>query len=334
MEDLIASLNKLTASVNVADTNLESCVKSKRDVEAAIKVVKDATSKVSDTDPNVAIKEAIVEAKAQAPIIYSREITDAISKSPEYEYPAFKSPLLDVGFNEDLYKITPIGAGWNTTVSVRLAMDEVAGTIDDYAEGVESARGALNVKEDRDPYTASKIWRTKIYKGPRYYTTIGLRLSAAAGVAPFWSLLNYGSKNVTMKSDLDPRGTPYLNRGGHHFVEHTEAAIKKVFLETLRKFKDAGKGSRVQAEAAIEEAKILLATLQTQVDMLSSNSDLMDKVAKELGVSKSRLNACKVLKYADMVKRGEHLPGQLDIGKGEDRIRPRDYAMARILAGG
>jgi hypothetical protein len=332
MEDVLSTLNQLVSSVNLADTSLERVVKSKRAVKEAIKVVKQSIPTERKDTAHQAYKDALKLTLDQASLIYAKNVADAVSKSPEYKYGQFLSPLIDVGNNDNLYRITPIGIGWSMSIVVHLAMDEIAGTLSDYAEAVESARGALEVKEERDPELASTYWRKKIYGGPRYFTTIQLRLLAAVSPAPFWSLLNYGSKNATMESDIG--GTPYPSRGGHHFVERTEEEIRRFFVKTFYSFRDE-KGDDSKVNVAIAEANAMLTELQAKIDMMSNQSEMMDKIAKEIGVSANKLDASKIIKYAEMVKNGEPLPGQIDVGRfADDRIRVRNKKLAEILSGG
>jgi hypothetical protein len=187
---------------------------------------------------------------------------------------------------------------------------------------VEAARDILNTKEDRDSELASKTWRTKIYKGPRYFTTIRARLSNTDKPAPFWSLLNDGSKNVSMSSDIG--GSPYPSRGGHHFVSQTEAEIKKFFNETFAKFKASGGKNNPIFVEAIAEADKLLAELQSLVDKLSTNSELMLGIAKEIGINVNKLNASKVIIAAERIKSGDIFTSQVVVGYGK-RVRTATF---------
>jgi hypothetical protein len=201
-------------------------------------------------------------------------------------------------------------------------MNDIAGDINDYAQAVEATREELNIKEGRDPKRASKIWRTKIYKGPRYFTTIKSRLSNTSSPAPFWSLLNYGSKNVSMSSDIG--GTPYPSRGGHHFVTQAEDEIKKFFNRTFAGFREVGGKNNPTFVTAIFEAERLLAELQSLINRLSTESELMLSIAKAIGVNVNKLNASKILIAADRIKSGDIFTSQVIVGEGK-RIRTATF---------
>jgi hypothetical protein len=327
MEDLVAALQQLTAETEIAGMSLEGAIRAEASVKDALTLVKRSISTPDPKETDAAYKEALRLTLEQAPIIYAAEVADAVTKAPEYAYDQFLSPLLEVGLDSSLYSIIPNGVGWARTVSVTLNMDEVAGTIADYAEGVESARGSLGTKDSRDPEMASTIWRTRIYKKSRYFTTIQLRLLAATGLAPFWSLLNYGSKNVSMDSDIG--GSPYPSRGGHHFVEHTEDKIRMFFNQTFLQFKNNVKDSPAIKEAIIE-AERLLSNLQNLIDRLSRESEFIAKIAREINVNVSQLNASKILIAADRIRSGDIFTTQIVVGDG---IRIRTAKFMGLTAG-
>jgi hypothetical protein len=328
MDDILASIQKILDDVNIATPSLQEAVLSKKRVENEIKFVNRAMEEARVKQSEEAFISAKETTIAEAPAIYAKKVKDAASRSEEYSYEQFLSPLLEVGFDDGLYNITSTGAGWSRSVNVHLNMDEVAGTIGDYAEAVESARGSLGTKEDRDPDLASKIWRTKIYRHSRYFTTIKLRLLAAASPAPFWSLLNDGSKNVSMASDIG--GSPYPSRGGHHFVEQTEDAIRLFFLSTFRKAKEKYDSDVILLKDALLDARDLLVRLQNRVDELSSNSDLLSKVASEIGVSSDQLDASKIIVAADRIRSGDIFTTQVVVGRG---IRIRTKKFTELVTG-
>ena len=322
MEDLVTFLNDLIKDVDITKMSLEDAVRSKKRVDDAIKFVKSSLDKARRTLADSAFTEVVKETKKQASLIYREEVTAAANQSGEYAYTQFLSPLIDVGDDESLYDIVSVGVGWSRGVSVTLRMDEVAGNIDDYAEAVQLARDSLGLKEDRDPQTASMIWRKKIYKGPRYFTTIQLRLLSSSSVAPFWSLLNYGSRNVKMASDIG--GTPYPSRGAHRFVQKTEERVRKFFQETFYGAKEKFLSDERLVIDALLDAKDLLEKLQYAVDQLSSGAEFMEKIAQKIGVSANQLDASKILTAAERIKSGDIFTTQIVVGGGK-RIRTKKF---------
>ena len=328
MDDILDPIKKILSDIKPAKLSLEEAVLSEKLAKDTKVFVKKALAKAKTTQSEKASEESLKEVKKQASLIYIREVTKAANQSEEYNYPAFLSPLIDVGNDDSLYKITLSGNGWNRSISIELAMDEVAGTINDYAEAVESARGALNVKEDRDPTLASKFWRDRVYRGPRYFTTINLRLAASSKPAPFWSLLNYGSASTSMSSDIG--GTPYPSRGAHRFVEHTEIAIKQFFRATMLGFKEKFDADVKEVNTALEEVDTLLKELQTRIDKLSQNSELMARIAGELGVTVDRLNASKIFTAKARIMNGELLTERVVVSSG---IRVRAKKFIELISG-
>ena len=331
MEDIFAALNKITSETDITKLSLRDAVIAEAKVKEAMVVVKKAVESTKPQDSDMAYEDALRLTLEQAPSIYAERVADAVKKADEYAYDQFLSPLLDVGFEKELYEIIPTGVGWNRTILVRLKMNEIAGDINDYAKAVEATRDSLNVKEGRDPELASKIWRTKIYKGPRYFTTIKSRLSNTSKPAPFWSLLNDGSKNVSMSSDIE--GTAYPSKGGHHFVTQTESKIKKFFTKTFRGFKDASGKNNPMFKEAISEANRLLSELQSLINRLSTESELMLGIARAINVNVGKLNASKVIVAAERIKSGDIFTSQVVVGEGK-RIRTATFTRLVNQFGG
>lgn len=320
MDDVVAILNKLIKDAQFATKELDDAVLAKKAVEDAATAVRKALEVSSRTSAESAYTESLRLVKEAAPIIYKNNAKAAATASMEYAFDSFLVPLLRVGDESDLYSITATGSGWNKRISVELMMNEVAGNIQDYADAVESVREFLGVKEGRDPALASSIWKNKIYgKGP-YYRTIKDRLRDAVGAAPFWSLLNDGSKNVRMSSDIG--GTPYPSRGGHHFVEKTETELRDYYNGNLGIAKYQYDKDVEEATLSLEDAKYLLGKLQKDIDRLSRDSELIASVASSVGVTADELSASKIIIAANKVRRGELLPPRIRIGAGtEKRIR-------------
>ena len=332
MEDALQILSKTISDAKAAKTSLNDAVVAKKSVFEAISNVRKAITNIRKTQPDLDYAVALESTLSEAPSILADEIKDAVTKAPEYAYIAFLGPLLDVAKNKDLYKVTAVGTGWNRSITVSLAMNEVAGSIDDYAEAVQGARATLGVKDSdsRDAVKASDFWRKKGYphKDGIYAKTINLRLAISASPAPFWSLLNDGSKNVSMSSSIG--GTPFPSRGGHHFVQNTEEKIRRLFVSTFRKLKERSIGVENGLYASIEDANIILDKLQREIDRMSADSDLLLNIASEIGVTVGQLNASKVLVAASRIKSGDMFTTRVVVGDG---IRIRTRKFIALLSG-
>ena len=319
MDDVLATLRDIAANARNAANTLESAVSQEKLVRDSIRYAKEQLRVASMEAANAAFESALIVTRDIAPTIYANNVRRAASESIEYDFDSFLQPLLAVGMEEDLYSIVPTGNGWDKSISVNLEMNQVAGDLDDYASAVESTRESMGVKEGRDPEKASYIWKTRIYGKGIYYEIIKTRLAHSTSLAPFWSLLNDGSANVSMSSDIG--GTPYPSRGAHRFVNKAEEEIRKYFylnfsLSKYRYYKD-----REMVEQAVFDAEYTLNELQSDVEGLAANSDDMRRFANELGVDVAELNKETIVNLARRIKNGEVLSqAQYRIGGARVRV--------------
>ena len=330
MKEIQSELRSIIDGVDVASLELRDAAIAKKKVESAIRDVKKSMKSDRVNSSDAAFASALSMTIDNAPDIYASQVRRAVRISREYNYEAFLNPLIEVGTNEDLYSIVPTGTGWNRTITVTLEMNSIAGTLEDYAEAVESARGALNVKEERDPELASKYWREKVYpyKDGPYRKTIDLRMMAAISPAPFWSLLDNGNIDTSMGSDIG--GEPYPAYAGRHFVKHAEDEIRKFFLQKFREFKDEPSKDSDNIAKDIDDANELLAELQSQIDRMSREAQFMKTIAKEMGVTVSKLDAAKIILSAEKIRQGS-TQAQFNITKtGDGRIR--SGKLSRLLS--
>lgn len=328
MDELISELKLLSEKTSLTEREI---TKANKLVVSVEEIVESAKQQVEGEKSRTyqSVIEARELAKEAARGIYIENATEAATESEEYAYNSFLSPLLEVADDEDLYQYTLVGNGWGTKLQVHLDMDGVAGTIDDYAEAVESARGALGVNDNRDPVRASKIWRDKIYQGPRYFTTINLRLAAATGKAPFWSLLNNGN-NTVMDSDIGGRAYPKVK--ATRFVQKTEAAISNEFSFQLLQLRDRINVIINDLVAMILTAESILGKINLLVNKISIEPTLMDKVAKELGVEVSTLSATKLYRARDKLLNGQYVADQISVqAAGQKRRRVRRATLTSLL---
>lgn len=335
MDDLLDALNELIADIEPTELTLREAVRAQSRVKEAVKELKSNIESADRAESYRAFENARSVALSEAPIIYAKNARDAAIASQEYAYMAFLEPLIEVGSNLGLYTIRAGGSGWTRSITVDLDMDTYAGSLDDYAEAVDSARGALKVKDTRDPDTASSYWRKKVYpdKGGKYLKTIDLRMMASASPAPFWSLLNYGSKHVSLASDIG--GTPYPSRGAHRFVERTASDIAKKFRETFsilrsESFEDA----KIKNEAIIQ-ANELLIKLQAEVDRLSESggdSFSLERIARAIGARVDELDASKIVIIMDKIRAGQPISKRSRVGVAGGRDIRVSSALTSILS--
>lgn len=288
MKDLIATLDKI---IYTAKDSIETLERAKKAEISAKKEMKRLESTLSFLQgPKAAlpyINNATIRIKEKAPTVYLKHIRNAVRKSQEFSYPAFLQPLISIADDDNLYYFTVRGSGWNTRLIVNLAMDAVAGTIDDYANAVESTREYYKVGKG-DPQTASSIWK-RIYTSGKtdyiYARTITTRLQFADSPAPYWSLLNYGNK-VNMSSSRG--GTPYPNSPGTHFVQDIQSELSNYFTESLLASKSINDSNVAKIVSRRDKLNSLLTELQDRIFYLTQNFEKnstgqIDAVTEQLG---------------------------------------------------
>ena len=332
MDDLIAALKLYTEKTSLTARELKNIDVIMLEIDEAIVSAVKEIDIAKSRDPAMGYFEAKEIALELGRNFFMEKVTEAATSSVEYAYNPFLSPLIELADDEALYKVTDIGGGWGQKISVHLAMDEVAGTIQDYADGVESARGALGVKDDRDGAKASYLWRTRFYQGPRYYTTINLRLASAPGKAPFWSLLNDGNKGRSMSSNIDG-GVAYPDVSPTHFVEETEAAIEREFRFQMAQIKDRSDTYIWDIQKMILDAKVIKTRMKEKINSISLKAEEMDIISKELGVDKTNLSSTKLYKAKEQLKSGQYKE-RYEIGApGGKRKRIRRGRFLKIVGG-
>lgn len=185
--------------------------------------------------------------------IFLEETRKAVKATGEFDYPPFRERLFSLAKVEGLITVGRTG---DVGGRVSINMNSVAGTLSDYIEGVKFAREQLRKGAKGPPMppdAASKVWKEKIYRVDRegkkitklfkqkgkkrrvrkditerykgkYHKTIELRLSKLASLAPFWPIIEYGTKAMPKTG-----GTPYPQFEGTRFVERSRIKIQQLF---------------------------------------------------------------------------------------------------------
>lgn len=328
LEDLQKVLDNATISRDYFNRAKRARIKAEKSLEKAQGVLSELKgAKPSQNAFNLSVEQAIDE----APTIMKEEIEKAVSRNNEFAYFAFLNGLLEVADDNNLYEITARGGGWARNISVHLAMNEVAGSIEEYAQAVEGARAALNVGQKGDPTRASEIWRKQIYPGRNrtgpYNLTIGLRLEIAGSPAPFWSLLNDGNK-VLMSSDRG--GTPYPSRSGTRFVQKTEERIYRRFRDLFINYRDTNKNQIKVVQDQIAYIKGLVKEIDAIVQQIGMGLDVVRTVGRQLGKKVADIDANRLLSILESIQSGELSTGRVNIGVRGRRLRVSISTLAGI----
>jgi hypothetical protein len=214
------------------------------------------------------------------------------------------------------------GTGFNSTVSVDINLDKTAGRLNMWASAVKAVRKDLKIKV---PNKGSKIYEKAALSASRawgrYYSsqteewrnTIEARLQKTGNfVAPFWSILNYGT--VSLASDRGGYPTPKNTKT--NFVDAAEREIKL----TLRGLFDTAKEN---FNAQFEQYNEFLAQelerrdrLDQLVDRVRFERSVVRQLEKSLDYDVTEINRNKLEKEVDNVRRGLLQSGRVSIGSG------------------
>lgn len=206
--------------------------------------LKNSTQDLIDSiNPAVAATQNITEYAFQ---ILEWEALKALEINKEFNIEQFSSRLIQAIRNPRTIRLYPQGTNG---IRIYIDLNETAGTLDDYAEAVTAFRMVLEEEKDHpsgpyDPAWASHAWEEKIYKPDRentpvaddpdysgkYWRTINERISFFETLAPFWEIIDQGTRPL----NSDRGGTPYPVNVPTHFVDKAREKIRREFQLRLR----------------------------------------------------------------------------------------------------
>jgi hypothetical protein len=224
--------------------------------------------KTSEVYPNKVSKKLIEGLKEASKVILMKEIDDALPVSgTEFQEneALYKLYLYLVAKDSDIYKLFLSGSGWSAKISPSIEFASVAGTLDDYARGIQVVRESHDVKVGKEGsgrgLHATNWWLKNVYGTSRYAATVEDRIESTHGLAPFWSLINHGS--VGMASDRgDGSFNPFPSKGAN-FIEPAESKIKK-------EFETAFNLEKVAWEEEVTGMSLFVEEIEKDRDLLSS----------------------------------------------------------------
>ncbi len=266
----------------------------------------------ADTFSKKVLKALKVSKEARS--ILMKEIDDALARGgKEFEENSdiYKKHLYEVADNEDIYLLTVLGAGWGARLSPQIIFEH-AGTLNDYARGINEFRISINTKigqqgTDRG-LKATSWWKKNIYGTTKYDRTIEQRIAFSGRDAPFWSLLAHGS--VSMPSDRpDGSYNPYPARGVD-FILNTEDALIVRFAELFGTEKSIWEEETIAYEREIESANKLLNRLQDDLDDLTTDYQRTQNALRKLGEDAKFASEEKLAKAAKRLRAGEEFEGE------------------------
>ena len=251
-----------------------------------------------------------IETEGKAVDILRTKVIDACIESPEFDEDFFRSRLLRVCTSRAINLSLVTGE-----LVVNILLDEVAGSLTDYASAIRVVRDQLS--EDRKSPApsrelSSKFWKEKFY-GParegktvtrrvynketkqyttkditaqqidKYWYTMQLRMSEAGGIAPFWEILDKGSQFFSSYEDSGGEGYPVTEPT--NFVDKTITAIQELFRTDRREYEDYLYRQCDRMREQIDEGKSALDEVDRMISELESVDEaalLMEKIGERI----------------------------------------------------
>jgi hypothetical protein len=164
-------------------------------------------------------------------------IDKAVETNGEFRPEYYKQALYDAAGDESIYVLNVIGAGWETRIVPTILFESSAGTLNDWAEGVESYRVELKSKglnNEQAGERASAWWSNNVYSTGLEAKTFKGRMALANGKAPFWQILAYGTVNLASDRAGGYTTVTAKRTDDTVFVDNVEFALKESFDTTLK----------------------------------------------------------------------------------------------------
>jgi len=266
----------------------------------------------------------------QASDILMKSIEAAVQVNEEYNHPFFLSRLKQVVYNPDTIRITKAEYG---RITVEIRMNEVAGSLEDYAQGVKKAREHFGVREPHSK--TSWFWEEKYYGQARearplpqirnkprksledkrealinkYWETMQFRMDSVGKIAPFWELLDQGS--IPMSSDRG--GTPYPQGVRTGFIQTAIWKIKDWIFGRKERMVEYKYDENVPEREIIQENIInteyelkryeneqeKLSKLLEDIQLVEIDTEIYDDISKRIDnnidrVDKNKLNSLEI----------------------------------------
>jgi hypothetical protein len=284
---------------------------------------------VSEGEATPPAEAALTEATNKANMILLEKMEEAIVRNQEFSVGYFLDRLTAVCLNPESISIIPVS---DTEIAVTINLNETAGTLSDYADGINAVRDRLNSNKKSGLVTsremASHFWREKFYgarmggkivrrkwnkstksyderdvtdeQRAKYWDTILARLDASGKIAPFWEILDQG----TVPLASDDGGTPYPKNIRTNFTGKAIQAIKNLFKNTMASGKRESKGNISEVKAGIDATREVLKEIDYSIDKLGNLSlEFIDLEEKRLGNELNNLVNVKMISTEDAIKR-------------------------------
>lgn len=288
------------------ERQLESAKKDRDKLTKQISSAKSRlTKKRNDTKNPEKVINAIIREFKNLKLLSSiviKEIDTATEINTEFSHPAYLRPLYRVANNNDLYKFIRTGSGWDTRMKIQIVFEEMAGTIDDWAEGILSYREALGVDEGDEEQNRGKkatfYWLNNVFGTSKEAQTIRGRLQGSAAIAPFWNILDQGSQ--PMASDRSDGSFNPIIASPTGFVEESERRATNLFKVYFDDEKRIWFAEIQELEKEIDRAEQLRQDYNYDISQLRPEAEANRRIYDSFGDKKVYIDENKL---ADAVRR-------------------------------
>jgi hypothetical protein len=260
--------------------------------------------------PNNLAKQIIAAMKKDANVI-SGFLIDAIDKAAvgtEFEEPdTYKKYMYKAAKEPDIYNITTIGAGWNTSISPSIEFQAEAGSLSDYARGIIAFRKELKTKigpegSDRG-LKATNWWYSNVFGTSLQSRTLEHRRIASGKIAPWWQLLNSGS--VGMSSDRPDESYNPIPQSPTDFIGDAEMALKVEFDSVFSIQREQWLSEAALLEKEINYATEIRNEITDDIKKVSINPTVMERLLQGLGSKAQYVDKAKLASAYRKYRAGE-----------------------------
>ena len=304
-EGIYTELNKLEASSEEVSIVIQRVILLERKVRVKIRELERLLDKIEKEGgaagggPINKISDEIL--KKCHEILWS-EIQVAIKVNREFDDEFFRTRLFAAAFHPDTIKIDILSGG-NFFVGINL--NEVAGSLRDYARGIERTRADLGIADFHE--LTNHFWQEKLY-GParegklvkarkqkegskrkakssaqrtkeaigKYWKTMQMRMENSGKIAPFWEILDKGTVDLLSNKGGDAYPTNFPT----NFTTKTILKIEELLSSS------GGKGKK-----DVENININIDNIRT---LIASYLEILERITKLL----KELNEESIIKKA------------------------------------
>jgi hypothetical protein len=287
--------------------------------EAQIKLMRNETKFVASLKPQIQ-RDTLELSKT----ILFNEARSALRTNKEFDDEVYRLPLFEAIESNDTYTVRMQGAGFSSTVSVDINLDKSAGRLNMWAAAIKAVRDELGVvipRKDSKVYrkkaiAASMAWK-RLYESGAYTETVEQRLQASAKIAPFWSILNFGTTKLS--SDRGGFATP-KNRPTN-FLHKAEQEIKSAIAGLFTTAKEKYQSAFAEYNAFLEDSRERQLRLDEMANEIRIDLQTVRKLEREYEIDSQEIDRNKLEKAVLEVRKRLTNKKIFDIGAKGSRKR-------------